>query len=562
MDFLNNAYSQLQAVLKPMSTSSKITTGLLLALVLIGVATLFQYQQLGGDVYLLGGHVFTREEMSAAIAAFADASLNDYHEENFRIRVPRSKRYQYVAAMSQANAMPETASELWGQMFSGSLLESREVKQWRNHYRKKRELERTLAGLSGVKTASVEFDVEKSSTLMGTPKKSALVAVTPSAPRALSASVVQSVRESAAFWLNMDPNEVGVLDMFANRTYRGDSAGSFAGGQDAYSALKAIRESELTKKLYDQLDFIPGAKINVQIELEPEVLHQTTSIKYNDKPTQLQSSTQTEEETVSGGQAGRPGVTTNNDPANSAASVANATTETTRNSTREEQKSIVGQERVMTQKLPYSPKDVTVSIFIPRSHVTKIWRQDNPPAEGEEPTPPNPTQIEAIEKQITQGVEEVVNNLLPRVQAGVDPFPRVVVRFHHDLKPELLEGPSQSALVMDWLQDNLTSIGMGFLGLIGLVFLRGMIKSTGTSSPPGVGDSLGGDGDTGDRGATSAEEAEEESELANSLRERFRGAEGPNLREELADMVREDPDAAATVLSVWIGDSKSDTMMS
>jgi flagellar M-ring protein FliF len=34
---------------------------------------------------------------------------------------------------------------------------------------------------------------------------------------------------------------------------------------------------------------------------------------------------------------------------------------------------------------------------------------------------------------------------------------------------------------------------------------------------------------------------------------RFR-VSGPNLKEELADMVREDPDSAAKVLAKWIGE--------
>ena len=41
--------------------------------------------------------------------------------------------------------------------------------------------------------------------------------------------------------------------------------------------------------------------------------------------------------------------------------------------------------------------------------------------------------------------------------------------------------------------------------------------------------------------------------IEKELRERFRTQSGPDLRLELADMVRDDPDAAATVLSVWIG---------
>ena len=102
MNFLTNAYAQLIETLKPMSASAKVTTALLLAVVVVGVAFLFQSEQFSGDEYLLAGYAFGQEELSVALASFADAQLNDYTVENYKIRVPRNKRYQYVAAMSQA----------------------------------------------------------------------------------------------------------------------------------------------------------------------------------------------------------------------------------------------------------------------------------------------------------------------------------------------------------------------------------------------------------------------------------------------------------------------------
>ena len=49
------------------------------------------------------------------------------------------------------------------------------------------------------------------------------------------------------------------------------------------------------------------------------------------------------------------------------------------------------------------------------------------------------------------------------------------------------------------------------------------------------------------------EEEEEELEQMRALGGRFR-VTGPNLRAELTEMVREDPDSAAKVLSRWIGE--------
>jgi flagellar M-ring protein FliF len=572
MNFLTNAYAQLIETLKPMSASAKVTTALLLAVVVVGVAFLFQSEQFSGDEYLLAGYAFGQEELSVALASFADAQLNDYTVENYKIRVPRNKRYQYVAAMSQANALPQTGADLWQQKFNGSLLESSEVRAWRHQYQKKRELERTLAAMSGLRLATVQFDVEQSNSLVGSPQKSCLVAVHPSSLRPVDRAMVRSVRESAAAWLNMQPEDVDVLDMFANRTYRGDSMGDFASGEDDYSSYKSIRENELTRKLYEQLDFIPGAKIAVQIELTPEVRHEVTSLTYSGKPTALETSAESEDETISSGKAGgRPGVAANNDPsgfANSAASVNGQTTETTRNSTREQQRSVIGQERTTREYLPFSPKAVTVSISVPKSYITKIWHQDNPPAEGEQPTVPDKNQLTAIESDLKTNIETIVNNLLPAVEAGVNPYPRVAFATYTAIARTPDPGPSQGLLMVEWLQDNWTSIAMGLIAIVGLVFLRGMVKSS-QANAPSLGGQLGADsgpaggaadstpssaGQSAAGSRTAGAEDPDEDELTRSLRDRYTQSGGPSLREELTGLVRDDPDSAAAVLGLWIGD--------
>jgi len=51
--------------------------------------------------------------------------------------------------------------------------------------------------------------------------------------------------------------------------------------------------------------------------------------------------------------------------------------------------------------------------------------------------------------------------------------------------------------------------------------------------------------------AEAEEEAETETETVQRLG-RFTGS-GPSLRDELAELVQEDPDAAANILRTWIG---------
>jgi flagellar biosynthesis/type III secretory pathway M-ring protein FliF/YscJ len=54
--------------------------------------------------------------------------------------------------------------------------------------------------------------------------------------------------------------------------------------------------------------------------------------------------------------------------------------------------------------------------------------------------------------------------------------------------------------------------------------------------------------------ATADDEGGDEQDAGNSLRARFQHS-GRSLRDELSELIKEDPDAAANVLQNWIGDA-------
>ena len=75
MDFVSQAYSQLVELIRSMSAGTRVATGLLLALVVVSLVYLFQYQVNGGDELLLAGRTFSQKELTAIEAAFAKAGL-------------------------------------------------------------------------------------------------------------------------------------------------------------------------------------------------------------------------------------------------------------------------------------------------------------------------------------------------------------------------------------------------------------------------------------------------------------------------------------------------------
>src|SRR5205814_339931 len=106
MDFLPKAYAQVAELLRSMSVGSRVATGLLLALVVVSLAYLFQYRIAGGDEFLLGGRPFSASELTAIEAAFAKAGLGKSQVAGSQIRIPRGQKELYLAALADGHALP------------------------------------------------------------------------------------------------------------------------------------------------------------------------------------------------------------------------------------------------------------------------------------------------------------------------------------------------------------------------------------------------------------------------------------------------------------------------
>src|SRR5687767_4634072 len=89
-----------------MSVGTRVATASLLALVVVSVAYLFQYQVTGGDELLLGGRAFDAGELTAMEAAFSQANLGKWQTIGNQIRVPRGQKELYMAALADGNALP------------------------------------------------------------------------------------------------------------------------------------------------------------------------------------------------------------------------------------------------------------------------------------------------------------------------------------------------------------------------------------------------------------------------------------------------------------------------
>jgi flagellar M-ring protein FliF len=199
--------------------------------------------------------------------------------------------------------------------------------------------------------------------------------------------------------------------------------------------------------------------------------------------------------------------------------------------------------RTETANAGHEIKRVSVSISVPDSYFVKVWRESNPVAEGEEPPTPVPMDLEKIRTEKVAEFQKAVAILLPEVPGLADKTELVTVTTFPDITPEAIPEPSTGENAMAWFAQYWTTVGMIGLALFSLVMLRSMVKV----APPG-------ETSEAKRDAAPAPGDEDESPEKAAMRQigRFSGS-GPSLRDELADLVQEDPDSAANILRTWIG---------
>ena len=195
------------------------------------------------------------------------------------------------------------------------------------------------------------------------------------------------------------------------------------------------------------------------------------------------------------------------------------------------------------------PKLVAASISIPSSYFAKVWKERNSAAKGDKDKAPDPNDLKKIEEETKKSIESTVTTLLT-LDAKIPPV--VTVTSFLDLPSATIEKPSTAETAGTWLAGNWQTLAMLFVGIGSLLFLRGMVRATPSQPTQSAAQEA-----TAEAAALKiADVGEDENDEPSSSkpRRRFR-ISGPNLREELADLVKEDPDTAANILRNWIGDA-------
>ncbi|MGE0757555.1 MAG: hypothetical protein AB7F89_05345 [Pirellulaceae bacterium] len=561
MDFINKAVAQLTELFRSMTPAARITTGMLFGVIVVSLIFLFRYQADHADEYLFGAEVLTRNEVAALEAAFAKAGLNIWDANGNRVRVPRSQKHTYLAAAADDNAIPQSLTNPWETMLQqGSPLDTRDVRERRAQVARTKLLDQVLRSMNDIEEAYVTIEETSPEGFPPRTRKRAMAAVKGAGSRQLEQDRIRQIRLTVASGAGVAPEDVTVSDLNGG-VYPGASKdGEPIDSHHHYAAVQRQFESDYRRKIYETLStMVPGVSVAVSVELDKDQESHVNIVKYDDQPTVVQTNTRDRESTSkSGDLGGRVGADPNGVNSNRPASVSTAqnSNESTEKDTQANSRNVVGATQTTTKKAGLVPVWITASIGVPTSHFRKVWLARNPAIDGQPPKEPTPDELKQIETELVKNIEDVVAPLLPRPPQGNDMYKPVKVVTYTETPTELPAEPSLASEVGYWFANNWQTLGLFTLAAFGVVFLRGMIRSSQAAAQAhreANGDAPANLSIASDSGDEDEEDHSPES-VANSLKRRFQNS-GRSLKDELTDLVREDPDAAANILKLWISDA-------
>ena len=187
--------------------------------------------------------------------------------------------------------------------------------------------------------------------------------------------------------------------------------------------------------------------------------------------------------------------------------------------------------------------------MVPTSYIESIWKNRNPTATD----PPKPEDLVQLESQTRTKIENLVEPyLMLQANRGQDTFKYVKVEFLDSLPVPTIEPPSTTSKAMAWAGRYWSTVAMLGVAMFSLLIMRSVVKgvppSDGTAASAAAPALTLHSDDATQRDANDAAEEEPAED-----RPRLRLKKGKSLKDDLVEIVHEDPDAAAEILRSWIG---------
>jgi flagellar M-ring protein FliF len=346
----------------------------------------------------------------------------------------------------------------------------------------------------------------------------------------------------------MQPQDVNVTNLGDGGAYGGDS-GIFPDLiEDEFLQNKIAFEMQKRESILSALRDIPGVRVEVNADFNDTVEARVRNVKPDKAATTPSREVTTAESETQfiAENGGRPGVTVQGPNGQGAAPQPEQQVQSKRTNDVTETDNVVSVEQTDVVRRGYTLKEVWATVTVPRSYVENVWKDRNPQATD----PPKPEDLTGIESDVIRSIENVVEPLLIlQVNKGENTYKHVRVNVLDTLPAPAIEPPSTASKALAWTGRYWSTLAMLGVAMFSLLVLRSVVKNGPTG---GTSAAAGGPALTLHAEPPTARNEQEES-AAGDDRPRLRLKKGKSLKDDLVDIVREDPDAAADILRSWIG---------
>lgn len=557
MDFLNQASNQVRDLVLSMTPAARVTAVLLAGVITVSLGYLAKQQSASPDDYLFNGEFLPGSDVDAAEAAIAQAGLSGYQREGNRIRVPRGNKAEYLAAVADAGALPPNFDTLMDKALDLSPFTDSATRKQRYKAAREQQLSRIVRAMHGIKDAQVIYDVLKPHGLSRTGEATATVTVLPDPGETITPESAKRIKQLVAGAIaQLSPSNVQVTNLGDGSMYGADGGISAASFDDPYFQKRINYERLMKSNIQDLLRNVPGVTVQVTAELDTISERSMQLTEPNGEAIALRETTQKDDqETSEVDKGGRPGLTSQGPgrKEDEAPEIVVKSKTTIENSDTD---NFIPMKNEFFKETGFTPEHVRVSISIPSNYLVSVWREQER-KKGNDINQPLPENIQAeldiLKDSVKINIQNAVVPLLPK-ELAENGFSDVAVVFFESLTPAPVEPPSSAGQFMAWAGQNFSSMTMAVIAMMSLVMLRSMVKSIPPSEASSAIDTA-----TLPLDAVAAEETTirvaSGTEKENSASKLRLNKGGPNLKEDLTEIVREDPEAAAAILRNWISNA-------
>lgn len=519
MNSFQKSLARIIATVRAMSAQARMMAALVLSLIVVSAAYLLNAGVANERVHLFGGKSVDPAQLSQMEAAFAKAGLNEATIEENCISVPRGQQSRYLGALADADALPHNFGDtLRRTLESNSILTDKKKREEMLKVAMQMELSKLIGELNGIERATVIYDVQLSSGLQQKREVRASVTVKPEANRTLTRQQVQQIRSIVGPAIGTSPQQVTVVDT-EGATYTAEGEDNQTPLYDVYAETQQTYEQLYKEKIQAALSFIPGAVVTVNVELNSEVEDSARSIRIDPRYRPNESAAD---------RSGAHAVIKGMQPIDLGGSNSPAAIDLS---------DADGYETRHVKRVGLTPKRVSVSVGLPGAYLQQLFQErNNRLRQGE----PDAAQFAEIETEIRAKIESHVAGVMPTAEGQDRLASSVTVTAFPEMpqaESKLLFSQSEQAIA--WLNEHREMVITVVSSLLGLIILGAILRSR--------------KGKTGGRQQDDLEDANEAIPQPMLVRTSHHRPVRSVFCDELSDIVREDPTAAAKVLRIWIG---------